>query len=59
MDRKWKIRTIIGLALTVISLICVISSIFQEDNNTLLNIGLVCICIDLIFLMSTMFIRRK
>ena len=32
MDRKWKIRTIIGL---------------------------VCICIDLVFFMSTMFVRRK
>lgn len=59
MDRQWKIRTIIGLVLTVISLICVITSSFQEDNNTLLNIGLVCICIDLVFFMSTMFVRRK
>ena len=48
MNGKWNIGKIIGLVLLIISLVCIIFSIFQEGNNIFLNIGLLCMCIDLI-----------
>jgi len=48
MNNKWNIGKIIGLVLAIISLICIVISTVQEGNNIFLNIGLICMCIDLI-----------
>lgn len=56
MNKKWTIGKVIGLILGIISLICIIISMVQEGNNIFLNIGLVCICFNLILFI---FINEK
>lgn len=56
MRRKWNLGKIMGLLLGIVSLTCFIISIFQEESNTFLIIGLGCNCISLILFM---FINEK
>ncbi len=56
MNRKLNLGKIMGLLLEIVALTCFIISIFQEENNTFLIIGLVFNCISLILFM---FINEK
>ncbi len=53
MNKKWTPITIVGLILSVLSLICIIIAIFQE-GSVFLTIGLVLvdICMILMFINS-------
>lgn len=56
MKNKWRIVKIIGLLFCILSLICFIISIFQEENKIFLTIGLICNAIALII---SIFINNK
>lgn len=51
MKGKWNIGRIIGLLLGIISLLCIVTSMVQEENNIFLAIGLMCNCISLVLFM--------
>ena len=51
MKEKWNVSKVIGLLLGIVSLICIMISIFQEGNNILLWVGIVCNSISLVLFM--------
>lgn len=47
MNKNWDFRTIIRLLLGIISLVCIIISMYLEGNNIFLPIALLCNAINL------------
>ena len=46
MKGKLNIEKIIRVSLVIVAVVCIIISMFQEENSILLKIGLICICIE-------------
>jgi hypothetical protein len=46
MKGKLNIEKIIRISLVIVAVVCIIISMFQEENSILLKIGLICICIE-------------
>lgn len=51
MDKKWTLGNVIGMIIGIISLICIIVSIFQEGNKIFLIIGLAGVSVNFILFM--------
>lgn len=46
MKGNLNIEKIIRVSLAIVAVVCIIISMFQEENSILLRIGLICICIE-------------
>lgn len=46
MKGNLNIEKIIRVSLVIVAVVCIIISMFQEENSILLRIGLICICIE-------------
>lgn len=59
MQKKWTPLNVIGLSLAIIGLVSIIISFLQEGNGTFLNIGLLCISVNLLLFSITNLNKRN